>query len=32
MFGKRIRYYKWKESARVEAVRHVIEAWEPTQG
>ncbi len=26
-FGKRIRYYKFKESARAKAVRNVIEAW-----
>jgi DNA-binding transcriptional ArsR family regulator len=30
-FGKRIRYYKWKESARADAIRHVIEAWEQTR-
>jgi DNA-binding transcriptional ArsR family regulator len=30
-FGKRIRYYKWKESARTNAIRCMIEAWEQTQ-
>lgn len=26
-FGRRIRYYKFKESARARAIRDVIEAW-----
>lgn len=26
-FGRRIRYYKFKESARAKAIRDVIEAW-----
>ena len=30
-FGKRIRYYKLKESARAKAIRNVIEAWHHPQ-
>jgi DNA-binding transcriptional ArsR family regulator len=26
-FGKRIRYYRFKESARADAVRNIIEVW-----
>jgi predicted transcriptional regulator len=27
MFGKRIRYYRFKESARANAVKKLVEAW-----
>jgi predicted ArsR family transcriptional regulator len=30
-FGKRIRYYKIKESARANAVKNLIEAWHPKE-
>jgi predicted ArsR family transcriptional regulator len=29
MFGKRIRYYKFKESGRAKAVKELIQAFEP---